>query len=159
MNWSLIIFAFGFGTFKFVFVHWGAYAAFGDQSVSSLFQIFISATLGAWITMAVFYYLSEYFMERAHRKKIDKMRKALEAGIEIKQKKNFTRINKAIVWIKNTLGLYGVTILAPLFLSIPIGAIVCAKFYGRKKKTFILMLLFTGLYSAIMCLSIYFIKF
>lgn len=159
MNWNLIIFAFGFGTFKFVFVHWGAYAALGEQSITSLFEIFVSATLGAWITMTVFYYLSEYFMDRSHRKKIEKMRKAAEAGIEIKQKKTFTRLNKTIVWIKHTLGLYGVTLLAPLFLSVPIGSIVCAKFYGGKKKTFPLMLLFTGLYSALMCLSIYLFKF
>jgi len=155
MNWNLLIFAFGFGTFKFVFVHWTAYAAFGEPDFQTLIEIFAGATLGAWITMTVFYYLSEYFIKRARRKRMDAIRKASVAGIGFMPKKNFTRLNKLIVWVKRRIGIYGVTILAPLFLSIPLGAIVCAKFYGQSKKTFPLMLLFTASYSALMCFSIY----
>ena len=159
MNWNLLIFAFGFGTFKFVFVHWTTYIAFGEPNFNILWQIFVGTTLGAWVTMTVFYYMSEYFMKRARQKRLDKIQKALDSGVPLKTKKNFTRLNKLIVWIKQHIGIYGVTVLAPLFLSIPIGSIVCAKFYGRYKKTFPLMLLFTASYSALMCFTIYLVYF
>jgi hypothetical protein len=70
-------------------------------------------------------------------------------------KRKFTRVNKGLVKMKRGLGIYGVTLVAPLFLSIPIGSIVCAKFFGHDKRTFPLMLLFSGAYSFLMCFLIW----
>ena len=49
-------------------------------------------------------------------------------------------MNKLIVKIKRTLGIYGVCLFAPLFFSIPGGTIISAKFYGKDKRTFLLIL-------------------
>ena len=62
-------------------------------------------------------------------------------GLEFKERKNFTRMNKFIVRIKRSLGIYGISFYVPLFLSIPIGSIIVAKFYGKFKKTFPLVIL------------------
>ena len=79
----------------------------------------------------------------------------LKSGEEIKRKKPFTLFNKSIVWIKRNIGIYGITFLAPLLLSIPVGSIVCAKFYGKQKQTFPLMMIFSAIYSFLMCLWMY----
>ena len=76
-------------------------------------------------SVTFFYYLAEYFMERNRKKLIKK-------GI-IKRK--FTRMNKLAVKIKLGIGIYGLALLTASFLSIPLGAIICAKFFGHEKKT------------------------
>ena len=49
--------------------------------------------------------------------------------------KPFTKGNKFIVRLKLKLGIYGISFYAPLFLSVPIGTIITAKFYGKEKKS------------------------
>lgn len=155
MNWGIIASGFGLGTFKFMFAQWMLFGVNHPVNFQIVTEIFISVLAGAWATMATCYFFSGYLMKRAKAKRLKVYREAVAKGIPLKRKKNFTRINKLVVWIKRTLGIYGITLLAPLFLSIPIGAIVCAKFYGDKKVTFPLMLLFTGLYSFSMALIMY----
>ena len=46
-----------------------------------------------------------------------------------------------VVKLKRSVGIYGITFLAPLFLSVPIGSIISAKFYGKKKITFLLIVI------------------
>jgi len=93
-------------------------------------------------------------MERAAEKRKRQQQLALKNGTILKQKKKFTRMNKMMVRIKARFGIYLLTIIAPLFFSIPLGSIICAKFYGDKKETFPLMLLFTGIYGALTTLLI-----
>lgn len=151
MNWGYYLTGFGLGTIKFLFSHWTIKgAATYNQTDLNFFEIFLPPTLGALITMVICYFASEALMERAMQKKIANNRADIVAGIVGKQKKKFTLVNKSIVQIKMKLGLYGITFLAPLFLSIPIGSVVCAKFYRHKKHTFILMLITVIGYSLLM---------
>lgn len=156
MNIPLFISGFWLGTFKFLFAHWLTYAAAAGLDYSPhYYEIFISVTSGAWVSMAAFYFLSEFFMKRAAKKRHEKYVEAKEKGITLPQKKKFTRVNKGLVKLKMTFGIYGITLVAPLLLSIPIGSIVCAKFFGHYKHTFFLMMLNTALYSAVMSLLIF----
>ncbi|NOQ73637.1 MAG: hypothetical protein GQ574_16645 [Crocinitomix sp.] len=155
MNWALVSMGFGLGTFKFLLSHGITYGAFGEHGLKTLTEVYISTTVGAWFAMSIFFFSSGYLLKRSNAKRALAVKIALENGTEVKKKKVFTRTNKLIVWIKRSIGIYGVTLLAPLFLSIPIGSIICAKFYGHQKKTFPLMLIFTASYSALMCLIIY----
>lgn len=159
MNVPFVISGFWLGTFKFLFAHWLTYwAADGFSYTPHFYEIFGSVTVGAWVSMSVFYFTSELLMKRAAKKRHETYIHAKVNGIELKQKKKFTKMNKLLVKMKRSIGIYGLTLFAPLFLSIPIGSIVCAKFFGHEKKTFPLMLLFTGLYSLVMCLLIELIK-
>ena len=155
MNWGLLSFGFGFGTIKFLFAHWSTYWAFGESDFATIAEIFIAVTAGAWFSMSIFYWTSGLLMKKAAEKRTRLIKEAKAAGKEIKAKKIFTKANKSIVWIKRSIGIYGVTFLAPLLLSIPLGSIICAKFYGDRKKPFPLMLINTASYSALMCLWIY----
>ncbi len=157
MNWGLISLGFFFGTFKFLFSHWTIYLAFPSVGFDTVAEIFVSTTAGALISMTAFYFLSEYMMSRAHDKRIAARKAILASGADYVPPKKFTRMNKLMVRLKRSIGIYGITFLAPLFLSIPLGSIVCAKFYGHHKKTYPLMVLFICVYSFVMCGIIYLI--
>ncbi|MEX1003509.1 MAG: hypothetical protein WDZ35_15430 [Crocinitomicaceae bacterium] len=156
MNWGLLITGFSLGTAKFLFAHWALYgAARAIEYDISWLELFISVTAGAWFAMAIFYYTSSLLMRKARIKRLNTIIEAEKRGIPYQPKPIFTRFNKSIVWIKRHIGIYGITLLAPLFLSVPFGSIVCAKFYRKHRRTFPLMLFFTAGYSALMCLWIY----
>jgi hypothetical protein len=80
-------------------------------------------------------------MIRAHNKRKKMIADALANGITLPPKKKFTRTNKTIVRLKNRFGIYGISLFAPLFLSVPLGTIITAKFYGKERKTFPLIIL------------------
>lgn len=153
------IWGFIFGTFKFLFSHWTIFgwAQLAGDPIQFL-EIYIPTTAGAIFSMAIFYFLSDYLMERAAAKRKQALETALAEGIDFIPPKRFTRLNKLMVKLKRTFGIYGITVLAPLFLSIPLGSIVCAKFYGHHKKTFPLMVLFMCGYSLLMCSLIYLVN-
>lgn len=152
MNISYFLSAFVMGTFKFLFSHWlalGFTMGFDDVDVTFV-NIFVPAIAGAVVSMAFFYFLSDFLLERAAKKRKRLYHEALDKGLPITYKKKFTKTNKLLVKIKGTLGIYAFTFLVPLFLSIPIGSILCAKFYGHKKETYPLMVMNMSIYGAIM---------
>ena len=137
-----------------MFSHWLVYwpsVGYGPNLV----EIFISTTAGAWTSLVVFYFSSDYLMQNAARKRARKRQLAAEGKIKYKPKKTITRKNRMIVKVKQTVGIYGLTFLAPMFLSVPVGSIICAKFYGKNRYTFWLILMFTGCYSVLMCASLF----
>ena len=157
MNFGLMATGFGLGTFKFMFAHWAIYGIGQlDGYDMSFLEIFLSVEIGALCSMTIFYWFSGLIMRTVADRRKRKFDEAIAAGKTPKRKKIFTRVNKAIVWIRMRIGLWGVTFIAPLVMSIPIGSIVCAKFYGNKKWTYPLMVLFTLIYSTVMCLWIEF---
>lgn len=156
MNWSYFFSVFIIGAFKYLFSHGMAFGftkGFDDVEVNFI-NIFIPTILGAIISMAFFYFLSDFLMERAAKKRHRLYHEALDKGIPFKVKKKFTKTNKFLVKIKSKLGVYAFTFLVPLFLSIPLGSILCAKFYGHKKKTYPLMVLNMSIYGLVMTLII-----
>lgn len=50
-----------------------------------------------------------------------------------KSGKRFSRKNRFIVRVKTTYGLWGIIIATPVILTIPIGAFLANKYYGRRK--------------------------
>lgn len=154
MPFGMYAYGFGMGTFKYLFAQWimvVSYRGIGWYDYGFL-DVFLPTYIGAIVAMTVFYWGSEYFMNRAAAKSSTAAMLAMSKGEVYLPKKKFTRINKALVKIRQTLGIYPFTFLAPLFLSIPLGSIVCAKFFGHHKKTFPLMLFFTGIYGVLMTL-------
>lgn len=52
-----------------------------------------------------------------------------------KPKPQFTKRNRFIIRIKTKYGLYGIALLTPCLLSIPLGAILASLFYSKDKRT------------------------
>jgi hypothetical protein len=136
MLWGKYIGFFGFSMIKFLFTPFG-----GPKAGLSFVETYIVCVAGALLSAAIFYFSSEFLLIRAHQKRKELIQKSIETGIPLKQKKKFTKTNKLIVRIKHKLGIIGVAFYAPLFLSIPIGTIITAKFYGKERRTFPLIIL------------------
>ena len=116
---------------KFLFAPFG-----GPAAGLTFFETYFSCVAGALLSATIFYFMSEFFLKRAHDKRHQLAMYAKSKGIELPYKNKFTKTNKFVVKMKMKLGIYGVAMYAPLFLSIPIGTIITAKFYGKEKRTY-----------------------
>lgn len=126
-NISIYLSMFLLGTFKFVFA-----SGPGIAAGLNFFNIYITVILGGLLSFNVFYFMANYFIKRNLEQKLAK----IKAGT-YKPKKNFTKLNKSLVKIKMTnTGFWLITILGPLFLSVPLGTIIVAKFYRHHKETY-----------------------
>lgn len=134
MNWAALSSVFLLATFKFMFS-----AVPGVVGNVPFLYTYLAMISGGIISSGLFYFMAEIFMKMSHKRAIKKRQELERKGLPIKVKKKFTRINKLIVKIKLKIGIYGIAFWAPLFLSIPIGSAVVAKFYGKKLVTFPLM--------------------
>jgi hypothetical protein len=76
-------------------------------------------------------------MANSRKKRLQKENESILKGIPLKQKKKFTRGNKMTIKLKRSFGKIGLCFLAPSLLSIPLGTIIVAKFYGKEKDTFL----------------------
>jgi hypothetical protein len=130
------------GTFKFVFA-----AGPGIAANLPFFEIYLTVVLGGLFSFNLFYFMANQFIKRNLEKKLAK----IKAGT-YKPKKNFTKLNKTLVRLKMTnTGFWLITILGPVFLSVPIGTIIVAKFYRHHKETYwissISLLIFGGIFT------------
>lgn len=113
----------------------------GPHLKLTFIETYFTCSAGAIFSAAIFYFSAEYFLKRARNKRHALSEKAKAEGKILIPKKNFTRTNKFIVKIKKSVGIIGTSFWIPFFLSIPLGSIVTAKFYGKQKKTFPLIVL------------------
>jgi len=135
MKWVAIATVFFSAFAKFMFA-----PLIGKGFELDFITTWLSCFSGGLVSAITFYFMSEYFMKRYHRKKIAKKIIMEKRGQAIKQKKNFTKLNRTVIKVKQRIGQYGLCLFAPLFLSVPIGSIICAKFYGNQKNTFSLII-------------------
>lgn len=145
MAWGSYITVFLLSTFKFMF------APFTGALMKLTFvETFLICAIGGTFSAAIFFYSAEYFIIRSTVNKRKRKEDALTQGMEWIEKPKFTKMNKFIVKMKRTFGVYGICFWAPFFLSVPIGTIVTAKFYGKLKKSFPLIVVGMFLNSFIM---------
>lgn len=113
-------------TIKFVFAPTAGWA-----SGLTFWEIYFAALAGGLLSFNVFYLSSNHFMLRAQAKRMEKEQ---ATGLI---KKKFTGTNKFVVKMKRSpLGYVLLVLLGPNFLSVPIGSIIVAKFYGDRKQTY-----------------------
>lgn len=93
-------------------------------------QTILFTSLGGALGVLVFYFLSAGLMKKALERRIAKVK----AGLA-KPKKNFTRINKLIVRVKHKMGLPGIAFLTLPIISVPLCAIISAKFFRHRNDT------------------------
>jgi hypothetical protein len=67
-----------------------------------------------------------------------------------KNKKVFTKRNRRLVTIFRKYGLFGISFLTPVLLSIPIGTIVANSFESNKRKIFLYMFISILFWSTLM---------
>ena len=106
----------------------------------SFWKTIIVTVTGGWVGMTLFVSLGEFIVKKTMQRK-EKRR----AEGKLKNKKNFTRTNKIIVYVKRNFGLPGIALLTPLLLSIPIGSIIAARYFRHKSKYMILAWMYAAI--------------
>lgn len=115
----------------------------------SYFETLLITILGGWFGILVFYYFGRILIELIMRKYFSKKDK--------KQKSPFTFTNKLIVKTKIRYGIIGLALITPVTISIPVGAILAARYFSREKLTVPLLLFSIVLWSLILTtISVYF---
>lgn len=152
MYWSKLSGLFFLSIIKFLFTPLG-----GPALKLTFWETYLTCVSGGVFGAAVFYFSASYFMRRAAEKRAEYCKKCLAQGVEITQKRKFTRGNKFIVRVKMKLGIFGTAMWVPLFLSVPLGSIITAKFYGHDKRTFPIIVLGFFVNGMVMTSIAYFI--
>jgi len=141
MNWAAFSIVFLSSTIKFLFSPFA-----GVPLGMNFLSTYVSAVSGATLSSLFFYFAAEFIMKRTKINKLKKEEALIKSGKLIPKKKIFTRGNKLTVKLKNSLGKFGICFIAPSLLSIPLGTIIVAKFYGKDKDTFLWV--FAGILSS-----------
>ena len=113
-------------------------------------ETFIIVSSGGIVGTIIFYSLANTLMVRSQQKRVKKIAQLLAEGKTAP--KFMTKTNKIIVKTKRAFGIWGLAFLTASILSIPIGSIICAKFYKHKKYTILLIFLFIIINAAILTL-------
>lgn len=152
MNWSGFWTVFFLATFKFVFSTIPA-PHIGMSFLEAIFASFCGGTVSSFIC----YFASDGILLMLKKRKKKKEELALaNDGYILKRKKVFTKTNRFIVRVKRRFGKWGICIFAPFFLSVPLGSMVAAKFYGKEWDTFPRIMLGMAFNASLMsCLVFY----
>ena len=138
---GLYVIAFLLGTVKFLFA-----ASLLSTTKLTPLEVALCTGTGALISFNIFYYSASYFMQRAKNKKL----KAIVEGT-YEQKNVFTKVNKFMVRLKKSKsGFWILSIFAPLFLSIPLGSIIVAKFYQTFRLTYPIAMLSIAVWAFVL---------
>jgi hypothetical protein len=125
-----------FSTWKFMFTPMA-----GPAAGLTFWETFLACVFGGYFSVSLFYFGSNYFMEQHRLRQIKRRNKRLAKGKKIIEKPIFSHTNRSIVQFKTRTGFVTTCWLFPLFLSLPLGSIVTAKFYKHKKLTFVYIML------------------
>ncbi|MBN8703407.1 MAG: hypothetical protein J0M08_10100 [Bacteroidetes bacterium] len=96
----------------------------------SFFKSVTITTIGGITGTVFFTYLSDWLIKGLKKVKDKKQKKA---------KRKFTKTNRVIVWTKMKLGLTGIAVITPLFLSIPLGCFIAMRYYENKQRVILYM--------------------
>jgi len=129
----------------------------------NFFQTILTTTIGGVLGVVFFFFLSEIILHLFRRawpylkSFFISQKKIIQKPIKLykaKNKKSFSLKNKIIVFARKKYGLWGIAILTPILLSIPLGTFLANKYYKNKKSVLISLTLSILGWSIIMS-SIY----
>jgi len=107
---------------------------------------------GGIIGTYVFMYLSEFLIRIWNKYWPQRLKR------NKRKKQVFTVRNRRIVRIKMKYGLWGIVILSPVLLSIPLGSFLMVKYYGLKMKNMLWLLSGQIVWSVIYVMFYFYVK-
>ncbi|MFB6258057.1 MAG: hypothetical protein ABEH38_05125 [Flavobacteriales bacterium] len=108
----------------------------------TFWETILMTMIGGVVGTTFFYLISGQLMKRAWDRR---MRRAAEGRAP--RKRTFRRRNKTIVRVKRKFGLIGLALVTPAIISIPIGAVLAAKYFRKRMETLPFMLFSVVLWS------------
>lgn len=103
--------------------------------------------VGGGVGMAIFYFAGERVMEWFRLRHLRREERRLAKGLP--PSRIFTRTNRFIVRVKRDFGLPGLAVMPPL-LSIPITAVIAAKYFRHDRRTFPALLVAVAGWSVVL---------
>lgn len=144
MNWTAISSVLVLATVKFLLA-----PSSGRAMDLPFWETYFAALIGGSLSATFFYFFSEMML------KISEKRKAKKLASNQPIKRKSSKSKRLILKIKNKFGMYGICILGPFILSIPIGTIIAAKMYGKSKMTYPIILIGLAMNGMILTLISY----
>ena len=137
------------------------------------FETIITFLSGGLFGFFVFYYLSNVlilsarilkptfikFIPAGILKRIQSWKQ--ERVIKRKNRKKFTKRNKMIVKARSNYGMWGICLLTPILLSIPLGAFLLRKYYHHRREAIpamVLTIMIEGMIISIVSWYLYHVK-
>lgn len=123
-------------------------------------ETILITSIGGIFGLLFFYYLSKWLINKYYRycpvvvsyfAGEEAKQKLIDSQCGKKVKKKFTKKNKFLIKMRKNYGYFGVILLTPVLLSIPIGAFLAQKYYSKNKKILVYLSLSVTIWSA--CLS------
>jgi hypothetical protein len=120
----------------------------------------VFTSIGGILGVLFFYYLSKWIIQKYYRycptivsyfAGEEAKQRLIDSQCGKKSKKKFTKKNKFLIKIRKRYGYFGIILLTPVLLSIPIGAFIAQKYYSKNKKILVYLSLSITIWSA--CLS------
>lgn len=110
-------------------------------------SIFITTSLGGITGILCFAFLSYEIIKMYDwfRKKFFKNKPPKKKSVSIRKKRVYIKI-------KSQFGLWGIAILTPFILSIPIGTFLAVRFFGATKKTILILIFFLIFWAFVLSL-------
>jgi hypothetical protein len=129
-------------------------------------QTFIYTTLGGVLGVFIYYFLSRWIIRIYQTYFKYHVSKVVHAVFEWfnhrhiaeklfpSRKRHFTRRNRMIVKIKRKWGFFGIILLTPILLSIPIGTFIITRYYRSEKNALLYLALSVAAWSLIISASV-----
>jgi len=121
------------------------------------FQTILITSVGGILGILFFFYLSKWLIRQYNKfcpiifagftgKSVNEAKRILKCESE-SNKKIFTQKSRNIIKLRRKYGYFGIIILTPILLSIPIGAFLAQRYYSKRRSTLLYMSLSIALWS------------
>lgn len=104
--------------------------------------------LGGCTGVLAFFFSARLMLEAARRRYLRRRATRLAKGLP--PKRVFTRSNRSIVRVKQRWGFWGIAAIGPPTISIPISAVLAAKYFKNDRRTLPTMLLAVVAWSVVL---------
>ncbi len=122
----------------------------------SFWETLLYMSIGGCLGMSIFYFAGARTLEWFRQRYVRRSRE--RDGLGLPRKRIFTRTNRAIVRIKHSYGLRGLAAFAPPTLSIPITAVLAAKYFRHDRRTLPILLTSVLVWSVVLSVAWSFIR-
>ncbi|HQV39469.1 MAG: hypothetical protein IPO60_12920 [Flavobacteriales bacterium] len=129
---------------KFFFSAPLSYHQFGNN----FWQTVLLIAAGGCIGMIVFFLGGARVLEWFRLRRLRKRAHAIARGVS--PRRIFTRTNRFIVRLKHGYGIYGLALISPPILSIPLTALLAAKYFRHDRRMLPLLLVSVVLWSFVL---------
>ena len=123
---------------------------------NTFLETWLYMSIGSCLGMTLFYLTGprvlEWFRIRHVKRQLDRLSKGLSP------KRIFTRTNRTIVGVKHKYGLIGLAAIAPPTLSIPITAVLAAKYFRHDRHTLPTLLVSVLIWSVVLSVAWSFLR-